>query len=197
MAAAAAPPHLAGHHCITITPLSATHQQRQHHRNNTVPSPFTLCTIVPAPFPTTASSRSTIFSPPHLQRASTTPPQLRRANLRSAHVFYHHRSSVAPPSRRHFLLPVSVHPLHAQLPSSPLHLQRARHHHLHTRTAAMPPPRIAHSHDNLQLRHLELSGFGRYRLHHISHSFFHFLSFISSCIPSRPWRAKLLGLIPL
>ena len=24
---------------------------------------------------------------------------------------------------------------------------------------------------NLQLRHLELSGFGRYRLHHISHSF--------------------------
>jgi len=148
MAAAAAPPHLAGHHCITITPLSATHQQRQHHRNSTVPSPFTLCTIVPAPFPTTASSRSTIFSPPHLQRASATPPQLRRANLRSAHVFYHHRSSAAPPSRRHFLLPVSVQPLHAQLPSSPLHLQRARHHHLHTRTAAVPPPRIAHSHDN-------------------------------------------------
>jgi len=39
MAAAAAPPHLAGHHCITITPLPATHQQRQHHRNSTAPFP--------------------------------------------------------------------------------------------------------------------------------------------------------------
>ncbi|QCE00061.1 hypothetical protein DEO72_LG7g1347 [Vigna unguiculata] len=34
MAAAAAPPHLAGHHCITITPLSATHQQPLHHRDH-------------------------------------------------------------------------------------------------------------------------------------------------------------------
>ncbi|QCD82619.1 hypothetical protein DEO72_LG2g2959 [Vigna unguiculata] len=115
MAAAAAPPHLAGHHCITITPLPVTHQQRQHHRNSTVPSPFTLRTIVPAPFPTTASSRSTIFSPPHLQqqREHSTilraPPAARnRSESRKLRrTTHHHLREPAPSRRNHHASPSS------------------------------------------------------------------------------------------
>ncbi|QCD89992.1 hypothetical protein DEO72_LG4g944 [Vigna unguiculata] len=79
MAAAAAPPHLAGHHCITITPLPATHQQRQHHRNSTVPSPFTLHTIEPAPFPTTAAAPS--FRAPPAVRNRSESRKLRRTTI--------------------------------------------------------------------------------------------------------------------
>ncbi|QCE11093.1 hypothetical protein DEO72_LG10g2326 [Vigna unguiculata] len=80
MAATVAPPHLAGHHCITITPLPATHQQRQHHQSAA-----------------TAAQPSSSFAP------SPSPPQQHRAT--SVFTCTHHRSTSsghhhAPPEEK-------------------------------------------------------------------------------------------------
>jgi len=119
--------------------------------------------------PETAATPHRTFSVPQ-QQPIRTPPS---SSIRAA-VFYHHRSSAhhhhepasartfsaAPPSsRRHFLLPVSVQPLHAQHtsifsrrtpPRAHSHepatlLRNMRHHHLCTLRHHLPPRFASHT----------------------------------------------------
>jgi len=94
MAAAAAPPHLAGHHFITITPLPATHQQRQHHQSAAMaaqPSSSTVAAAANHGAATTTTSISIAAPRTATTNSNASPPATDRAS--SAHHCTSHRPS--------------------------------------------------------------------------------------------------------
>jgi len=127
MAAADAPPHLADHHCITITPLPATHQQKQHLFAPPSSSTMAATTIflhsqpprilhLLAPSAPLQQRKSYVVQPLHGQHHHSSV-----ARTCAAHTIHHHGHRASAPATHLFVL-ASTQPWQ-QHSTPPLHLQ--------------------------------------------------------------------------